>query len=160
MKRTGTNQPPRDAKLGDALPQQTKNQLSQLRKTLAEQAQRAAKDRLAESLPPWRRQMDERTASEVQQTGFAPGVKVVRVNAPPGPSKRTKRRAGRVPKVERPEFAYWELPSNAASLEPPPASISRFDRSRLNEVLNKGSERTVADGEHLFIVLGLDFGTP
>ena len=95
----------------------------------------------------------------MQESGFAAGVEVVRVNAQPKLSSSTKQRSGRVSKPERPVFEYWDLPSNAASLESPPTTISDLNRSRLNNVLTEGSKPKATDGEDLFIVLGLDFGT-
>ena len=159
MKRNGKNQPPRGATLGDALPQQTKDELGLLRNSLAEQAQSAAKARLDKGLPPWSLQRDSGVSPDAQGKEYPPGVRVVRVNSGPSPSKGTPRREEPVPKTVPSVFEYWDLPNNAASLESPPTSISSLDRSRLNEVLRKGSERTVDDGEDLFFVLGLDFGT-
>lgn len=59
----------------------------------------------------------------------------------------------------QPAFEFWDFPDEAAVREPPPASISDADKSRLEGVLRAGTDSSTADGDELFIILGLDFGT-
>jgi len=72
---------------------------------------------------------------------------------------KTPRTPEPTPKPQKPAFEYWDFPSEAAVREPPPASISDADRSRLEELLRAGAHSSTADGEELFVILGLDFGT-
>ena len=64
-----------------------------------------------------------------------------------------------VPTPKKPTFEYWDFPDEAAVREPPPASISDAERSRLEELLQAGTDSSTAGGEELFVILGLDFGT-
>ncbi len=68
-------------------------------------------------------------------------------------------RSGAAPNVKKPKFEYWDFPSEAAVREPSPLSVSDFDRSSLEGLLNAGSGPLDVAGEDLFVVLGLDFGT-
>ena len=63
------------------------------------------------------------------------------------------------PKLKKTTFEYWDFPSEAPVRERPPASISDAERSRLEELLQAGTESSTAGGEDLFVILGLDFGT-
>ena len=64
-----------------------------------------------------------------------------------------------VPEPGKPAFEFWDFPGEAVVREPPPTSISDADRSRLEELLRAGTDSSTTDGDELFIILGLDFGT-
>lgn len=128
-----------EATLGDALSPQIKDQMWQLRNTLAKQARESVVSQLAEVRPPWRRH--------------------------PKPTKRDESRPKvspareKIVKPSKPKFEYWDFPREAAVRELPPVSISDVDKSRFEELLQLGIDSSNAVGEDLIFILGLDFGT-
>ena len=56
-------------------------------------------------------------------------------------------------------FQYWDFPNDAPVREEPPTEISDADKESLETVLRLGCALPTGDGEELFIILGLDFGT-
>ena len=128
------------ATLGDALSPQIKDQMRQLRNTLANQARESVASQLTEVRPPWRRHPKPRKNVE-GRSNVSPMRKMI--------AKQSK----------KPEFEYWDFPSEAAVRELPPASISDEEKSRFEELLQLGIDSPNTDGEELIVILGLDFGT-
>ena len=145
--------------LGDALSSMARNELSQLRDSLAKQARETIESQLAQAPPPWRRQRGP-------ATGYAPSAPVVPARRQPEGRRSdarakpaTSRKPKNVSKPQEPPFEYWEFPRETAVREPPPTSISDVEKSYLEELLRAGDDSSTVGGEDLFVILGLDLGT-
>ena len=170
MRRDQSGRSRRGATLGDALSSAVKNKLHKLRDKLEKQTQEVVASQLRESPPPWRRpQMPAtplRPAAANDIVGSTHRASISETRQYPKRRARTVRSKPKVrrtpesaPKPQKPEFEYWAFPSEAAVREPPPESVSDVDRSHLEELLRSGISLPTANGDELFVILGLDFGT-
>lgn len=161
------------ATLADALSAAAKDRLLHLRNVLEAKAKEAIQQQRAQTPAPWQQQRKSTTSSTstLQKTPLRlstptgtktahPQLKRSRAKATEG---RLVARAVPVPrpvaKPERPPFAFWDFPSEAAVREPPPVSISTAEKSLLADLLQAGAGIPDNTGDDLFLIIGLDFGT-
>ena len=167
MKRERSGRSREGTTLGDALSSQVKDQLRHLRDTLEKQTRDVVANQLAEGPPPWHRKRRLETAPEPSRANNSPGP------APSLPTLAGRRQSGRditnvraeprslrKPKdTQKPKFRFWDFPSEAVVRNSPPKSVSNSERTYLEHLLQTGNDSSTADGDELFIILGLDFGT-
>ncbi len=58
-----------------------------------------------------------------------------------------------------PGFRFWDFPGEAAVREPPPALVADAERARLEALFQASTDPATDDGDEIFVILGLDFGT-
>ena len=161
---------PHSTTLADALSSQVKHELDRLRRDLTEQAREAIANQLAGVQAPWRQQGKPAISwdlpKEKRGVDSAPRAPVVTVRQRPErrksrirPKSIQSRNPEIAPRPQKPSFEYWDFPNETAVREPAPDTISDTDRLHLEELLRAGIDWSIAGGEELFIVLGLDLGT-
>ncbi len=170
MKRDRSQQRGTGNTLSEALSPQERGQLLGLRETLETTADEAFSRRLAESRPPWRRGHKPASpdkaprAKQTQSTdrrvpvNDLPEQNVQHRGEATNSSMRTRSAKPTTTPAE-PKFEYWDFPNEVPTGEPPPPPISDRERLDLDAILRAGSGGQTVDGEDLFLVLGVDFGT-
>ena len=170
MNRNRTGRSSEGTTLRDALSPMARDQLHRLRDTLRKQAREAIANQFAEARPPWGRQRKPNTAPEPVRKDSSSGAgrpyPAILSGHRPEPRKtkrREKQRSSRkptgAPKLQKDTFKFWGFPNEAAVREPPPESISDADRAYFDDLLQAGNDSSTADGNELFLILGLDLGT-
>ena len=170
MTRGRSRRPRSGGTLSEALSPDARGQLLRLRSALEQSADEAFSRRLAEARPPWRR--TRTPASAVKRPAQEPGSRGHRRGLPnavrrqpeqPGAAVQAKPEPTRPPEAESrpagPAFAYWDFPHEAPCREPPPPPVSDHEKSLFDDLLRIGAGLPPADGDVLFMVLGVDFGT-
>ena len=167
----GRSRPPRNGgTLSEALSPDERGQLLRLRGTLEQSADEAFSRRLAEARPPWRKaprpaSTAKTPAQELDSRGHRRGpLNAIRKQPdPPRAVVQAKPTPTQLPESESQPadqgFAYWDFPHEAPRREPLPPPISDHEKSLFDDLLRTGAELPPADGEGLFMVLGVDFGT-
>ena len=170
MTRGRSRRPRNGGTLSEALSPDARGQLLRLRSTLEQSADEAFNRRLAEARPPWRRTRTPASAlpTPAQEPDSRdhrrdPSHAIRRQPAPPGAAHRAKPEPTQSPEAEsrpaEPVFAYWDFPHEAPCREPLPPPVSEHEKSLFDDLLRTGSGLPPADGDLLFMVLGVDFGT-
>lgn len=167
MKRDRPRRSSGSATIGDALSSSVKGQLHQLRETLEKLAKETIARQLDEARP-WRRPQTG-TAIRKAKTRPSPSVSQRSVTSTRqlprqvNPTHRVKPKAPEMhkpaPKPSKPAFEYWDFPKELAVREAPPTSISDAERAEFEDLIQADAQSRSAEGEDLFIIAGLDFGT-